>query len=195
MNSLQTLNLTILQIVTAMEGRAPHTLGHTKRVSDIAGTLGEKFDFQGEQKEILIRSALMHDIGKIGLSDSILRKTGILDEYEWKAMKLHPEFGVKILSPVGAHKELLPLILHHHEAWNGKGYPAGLSKTDIPFESRILAVADTYDALTNHRPFRKKFSHQVAVEKIKSQSGKMFDPEVVEAFLDLPFDGKQFSVC
>jgi len=128
-------------------------------------------------------SALFHDIGKLGVPDSILLKPGKLDELEFQKIKEHPTIGVNILKNIEFLKGSFPIILHHHERYAGNGYPDGISGKDIPLEARILCVADTYDAMTSDRPYRKALPHEEAVAEIIRFKGSQFDPEIVDAFL------------
>jgi putative nucleotidyltransferase with HDIG domain len=134
----------------------------------------------------IIRGALLHDIGKIGIPDAILRKPGPLTEEEWTIMRQHPRIGYEMLKQIDFLKQAVPIILHHHERFDGRGYPAGLAEDQIPLGARIFAVADTYDAITSDRPYRKGRSHATAVEEVRKGCGTQFDPLVVEALLSLP---------
>ena len=131
-------------------------------------------------------AALMHDIGKIGIPDAILHKPGALDEQEWALMRKHPQTGYDILQNIPYLAPSLDAILHHHEKYNGKGYPAGLSGNAISLSARILAVVDVYDALTSNRPYRPAFSPERAFEMIRGEAGQQFDPEVVQALVRIP---------
>ncbi len=136
-----------------------------------------------EELEILKLSAILHDVGKIGVEDRILRKPGNLDDEEAKIMKMHPLLGAEIMRHIRQLKDLIPGMLHHHERPDGKGYPEGLKGMDIPIVARIISAADTYDAMTTNRPYRKGLSHQTAIDEIKKEAGAQFDKEVAEAFV------------
>ncbi len=134
----------------------------------------------------LQRGALLHDIGKIGIPDAILRKPGALDDDEWEVMRKHPEFGRRMLAGIPFLNRPLDVIYTHQERYDGTGYPQGLAGEVIPLGSRIFAVADTFDAITSDRPYRKAQSLEVARQVIRDNSGTQFDPKVVDAFLSLP---------
>ncbi|HMN63025.1 MAG TPA: HD domain-containing protein, partial [Anaerolinea sp.] len=154
---------TLLALTNALEARDHETETHTQRVSTISLSIGKELGLSPEDLTVLKRGALLHDIGKIGISDNILRKSGQLDSSEWNLMQKHPS-----------------IIANHHERWNGSGYPNGLVGEEIPLLARIFIVADVYDALTSHRPYRvKDFSHEDAIAYIKSQAGILFDPNIV----------------
>jgi HD-GYP domain-containing protein (c-di-GMP phosphodiesterase class II) len=133
--------------------------------------------------QVLHRAALLHDIGKIGIPATILDKPAKLDDEEYRLIKEHPRMGVRILEPVSAYAEILPLVLQHHERFDGQGYPNGLSGDAIILGARILAVADVYDALVSDRPYRSPWTAQQAIELIKEEAGRQFDPLVVKVFL------------
>jgi len=134
------------------------------------------------------RGALLHDIGKIAIPDSILLKSGPLDEYEWEVMRQHPQYAYNLLSPITYLRPALPIPWCHHEKWDGSGYPRGLKGEDIPVVARIFAIVDVYDALTSNRPYRLAWTREETLEYIREQSGKHFDPKVVKAFMALLAD-------
>jgi HD-GYP domain-containing protein (c-di-GMP phosphodiesterase class II) len=129
---------------------------------------------------------LLHDVGKIGVADAILRKPGPLDADEWREMRAHPELGYKMLKDIEFLKSALPIVRYHHERYNGTGYPYGLEGKEIPLEARIFAVADAFDAITSERPYKQARTYEQACAVLQSDSGKYFDPEVVAAFLKVP---------
>jgi HD-GYP domain-containing protein (c-di-GMP phosphodiesterase class II) len=136
-----------------------------------------------EKLTVVKASALLHDIGKIRVPDSILVKPGPLSDAEWHAMREHPRFGAAILKHIEGLSGCLPTIQHHHERFDGTGYPAGLRSSEIPLDARILAVSDAYDAMTSPRPYRRdKMSHQQATDELTRCAGRHFDPEIVRAF-------------
>lgn len=167
------------------EYRDDETGQHTQRVGDMAGRLATDLGLSAEEAALIRRAAPLHDIGKIGISDSILLKPGRFLPEEFEKMKLHTEIGASILE--GSQFPVLQLAksiaLSHHEKWNGTGYPNGLSGEDIPLAGRIVAIADFYDALTHERPYKRAWTQEEAIAEIKLQSGVHFDPKVVEAFL------------
>lgn len=182
---------TLRALVTALDTRDEETQGHSVRVVKYTLKLAELMgwsDKKHEQLKILEYAALLHDIGKIGIPDAILRKPGKLTDEEWDVMKTHPEIGYKILYKIEFLEEASQIVLHHHERFNGTGYPAGLKGEDIPIGSRIFAVADTLDAMTSERPYRKALSFEIASEELVKFRGIQFDPHVVDAFLSVGLD-------
>lgn len=141
----------------------------------------------GQQLKALERGALLHDIGKIGISDTILHKSGELTADEWKIMRVHPDIGARIVEGIPFLQETLPVIRYHHERWDGSGYPVGLTKKDIPTQARIFAVVDVFDALTSSRTYRSKSSAEEALRYLQEQANTLFDPEIVEALTQLPY--------
>ena len=173
---------TVRAIVGALETRDPYTHGHSIRVSHYAVMIGEKLNLPTERLHGLELAALLHDIGKIGTPDQILHKIQSLNTAEFNVMKLHPLTGAELLSQVDALKPLAPFVKHHHERFDGKGYPDGLMGDGIPLESRIIIVADTYDAMTTTRSYRKGLEKKVALKELQRCSGSQFDPKIVEVF-------------
>lgn len=182
----QTLNA----LISALDARDRETEGHSARVGRIARLLGEEMGLTAQQLKALERGALLHDIGKIGISDTILHKAGPLNAQEWEIMRTHPEIGARIVEQVPFLSETLEIIRFHQERWDGSGYPLGLVGRDIPLLARIFAVADAFDALISDRPYRQGITETHALEYICSQSGILFDPQVVEAFKKLLLGGK-----
>lgn len=177
-----TYDQTLAALMTALDARDRETEGHSLRVSHLVGKIGETLGYSHQQLKILERGSLLHDIGKIGISDTILHKPGPLSEDEWKIMRLHPDIGAKIVAGIPFLQETIPLIRHHQERWDGTGYPSGLSGEDIPVLARMFAIVDAFDALTSKRPYRKKISTEEAVAYLREQSGILFDPKMVEVF-------------
>ena len=140
----------------------------------------------------LERGSLLHDIGKIGISDTILHKPGPLSEEEWVVMRRHPDIGAKIVEGIPFLEDTIPLIRHHQERWDGTGYPDGLRGEEIPILARMFSIVDAFDALTSKRPYRQKISEQEALEYIQEQAGTFFDPEIVEVFKKLVME-EEFS--
>ncbi|MFN7940414.1 MAG: HD domain-containing protein [Thermoanaerobaculia bacterium] len=173
----------IRAFAAAIDARDPYTRGHSERVAEfsraIARHLGQNEDFQ--QK--LWIAALLHDVGKIGIEDRILKKGGVLTAEEFELMKAHPTIGADILAPIDSLREMLPAVRWHHENWNGRGYPHGLRGEDIPLTARIVAVADCFDAITTSRPYQKAYAPRYAVDTITGLAGSRFDAKVVTAFL------------
>ena len=177
-----TYDQTLAALMSALDARDRETEGHSARVGRLASRLGEQLGLSAQQAKALERGALLHDIGKIGVSDTILLKPGPLTEEEWKAMRLHPEIGARIVGDVPFLNDTLAVIRSHQERWDGSGYPQGLRARDIPLEARIFAVADAYDALTSNRPYREKSMPEDAVHYLREQADILFDPDVVAAF-------------
>jgi putative nucleotidyltransferase with HDIG domain len=176
---------TIEALSYALDLRDKETKGHSRRVTELTVKIAEKFGIRGEKLRYVKWGALLHDIGKLGVPDSILLKPGPLTEEEWEIMKKHPEYGYNMLKKVDFLLPALEIPLYHHEKWDGSGYPKGLKGDEIPLPARIFAVVDAWDALTNERPYRPPWSKEKALEYIISQSGKHFDPEVVKVFLEV----------
>lgn len=193
-----TYDRTLTALMSALDARDRETEGHSTRVSRLTYLLGEELGLSGPQLKALERGALLHDIGKIGISDTILHKPAKLTEDEWRIMRIHPDIGARIVEGIPFLQDTLPVIRYHHERWNGSGYPVGLKGYDIPLQARIFAVADVFDALTSSRIYRKKSSPDEAFEYLKEQAGCLFDPAIVEALSNLPYtdfiQGKRIPV-
>lgn len=169
----------------ALDLRDRETEGHTRRVAQMTVRLAREMGIGGENLAHIRRGALLHDIGKMGIPDKILQKTGKLDEDEWEIMRRHPEYAYQLLSPIEFLRPALDIPYCHHERWDGSGYPRGLKGEEIPLSARIFAVVDVWDALTSERPYNKPWSPEKVRNYIQEQSGKLFDPHVVEVFLDM----------
>lgn len=179
----ETFYATAEALAEAIEKRDPYTGGHTKRVLEYSLAIAAEMRLPHSTVEILKLSSVLHDIGKIGIEDSVLRKNAPLDPSEAAAMKTHPMVGAEILSHVPQLKDVVPGMLHHHERVDGEGYPKGLRHDRIPLIARIISVADTYDAMTTTRPYRGGLTPQMAMKELKKHSGKQFDGKVVNAFI------------
>lgn len=177
-----TYDQTLAALMSALDARDRETEGHSSRVSQLTAKLGEALNFSHEQLKVLERGSLLHDIGKIGISDTILHKPGPLSEEEWVVMRHHPDIGAKIVGGIPFLEDTIPLIRHHQERWNGTGYPDGLSGEEIPILARMFSIVDAFDALTSNRPYRQKISIREAVEYLHEQAGILFDPHIVEIF-------------
>ena len=177
-----TYDQTLASLISALDARDRETEGHSLRVSSMATKLGETLGFTHQQLKVLERGSLLHDIGKIGISDTILHKPGPLSEDEWKIMKLHPDIGARIVEGIPFLQDTIPLIRHHQERWDGTGYPGGLAGEDIPILARMFSIVDAFDALTSNRPYRKRISIAEALEYLNEQSGILFDPNIVPIF-------------
>jgi len=177
---------TLEALIKALEMRDHETEGHSRRVVQYSLSLAQKLGLAEEELVPIMRGALLHDIGKIGIPDSILRKQGPLNDEEWVVMRQHPRIGYEMLKSIDFLRDATPIILHHHERWDGTGYPFSLSGEAIPVGARIFAVADAYDAITSDRPYRKGRSHEAALAEITAGAGRQFDARVVEALHALP---------
>jgi GAF domain-containing protein len=179
----QTLFETSEALAESIEVRDAYTGGHTRRVVDYSLAIGRRLRLSDEAFDQLRLAAVLHDIGKIGVDDHVLRKPGRLDAAEIRQMKRHPVLGVEILEHIHYYTQALPGIRSHHERHDGRGYPDGLAGADVPSIARIISVADTYDAMTSDRPYRKGLDKRFAVSEIRYCAGSQFDPKVVRAFV------------
>lgn len=173
----------IRALVNALEARDEYTSGHSQRVTDLAAAITRKMRLSPEATDTIILAGLVHDIGKIGISESILSKPDRLTEEEYRQIRKHPEIGERILAPVASDEEILRLVRSHHEHYDGSGYPDGLRDKQIPLGARILAVADAFEAMTSERPYRKALSPAAAYAEIERGKGTQFDPEVADILL------------
>jgi putative nucleotidyltransferase with HDIG domain len=179
---------TLLTLVSSLELREPYTAGHSRRVAAYSLLAAERLGLRDPAfLRALETGALLHDVGKIGVPDSILLKTGMLDDAEWEAMRRHPERGASLARGADALEGAAPIIASHHERYDGRGYPAGLAGQDIPLGARIVAVADAYDALTTARPYKRAFSHEEATAFLCDQADAALDERVVKSFITIPF--------
>ncbi|MBN1878588.1 HD-GYP domain-containing protein [bacterium] len=174
----------VSSLVAAIDAKDPYTQGHSRRVQVISVAIGKRMGLSSEQLDELEISALMHDIGKLGVNESLLKKPGILTSEERESLELHPVLGAEIMRHMPMFQNMLPGMLHHHERWDGSGYPLGLVGKDIPIYGRIVAVADTFDAMTSSRPYQETLTHEEARDLIIGWSGIRYDPVVVQAFID-----------
>ncbi|MFP4498306.1 MAG: HD domain-containing phosphohydrolase [Vulcanimicrobiota bacterium] len=175
----------IRALANAIEARDVYTRGHSERVTSYSVKIAERMNLTREEIENIRYAALLHDIGKINIQEHILNKPGKLDKEEFDFMKQHPVFGARILEPVEEFKKILPYVYHHHEKYDRSGYPGNLGGEEIPLPARILAVADSFDAMTSDRPYRKAMTLERALTELKDNMGTQFDPKVVSVFLDL----------
>ena len=177
----------------AIDAKDPYTKGHSERVAAYSRVISKFLDLSPEMEHRVWVGALMHDVGKIGIEDRILKKGGVLTDDEYEVMKQHPAIGAEIMSRIEQLKEMLPAIRWHHEAWNGKGYPDGLKGEQIPLMARIVGIADTFDAITTNRPYQRAFEPDFAVKTITRLAGARFDAKIVTAFLRA-FEAGQIQV-
>lgn len=176
--------------VAAIDAKDPYTRGHSERVARVSRIVARYLGQTPEQQERIWIAALLHDVGKIGVEDRVLQKVGRLTEEEFRLMKLHPVIGAEIISPIEQLKHAQPVVRWHHENWNGRGYPDGLKGEEIPLDARIVAVADTFDAVTTNRPYQQAFTLEFAVETITKLTGKRFDAKITTAFLNAYENGE-----
>lgn len=169
-------------LAAAVDAKDQYTAGHSSRVTEYALTMGEAIGMSNEMMEALRVAGLLHDLGKIGVPDSILNKIGSLTEEEREAVERHPSVGGAILQRAPQFEQIAPAVLFHHERWDGTGYPEGLANEDIPVSARILAIADSFDAMTSDRPYRKAMTMEEALDELKANAGTQFDPRLVDVF-------------
>jgi len=181
--SKQGLSESIFAFAKTLELKDHYTGEHVENTVHFATAVAKELNLPKEDVELIEQAAMLHDLGKIGISESILLKKGKLNKKEFEEIKKHPQIGADIIRPIQFLHELIPLIFYHHERWDGKGYPSGIKGEDIPLGARVIAIADVYQALISDRPYHKAFTKSAAIEIIKKSSGTQFDPQVVSAFL------------
>jgi putative two-component system response regulator len=179
-NTLDGAEHVIFSLATAVEAKDAFTERHTQRVGESARLLGQRFGLPETALDTLYRGGIVHDIGKIGVSDSILHKPGPLNPIEWPQMQAHVAIGESIVRPLRSTSGLLPIIRHHHERFDGQGYPDGLRAREIPRVARIVSVCDAFDALVNDRPYRTRRTTEEALAVLRAGAGTQWDPETVE---------------
>ncbi|MCK4777347.1 MAG: HD domain-containing protein [Actinomycetia bacterium] len=177
------LQQTIKVLSASIDARNPFTKGHSLRVSELTLLLAKKTGYPNNMLDSLYLATLLHDVGKIKIDDKIIKKKGFLTDKEYEVMKLHPEYGAQIILDIEYLHDTAPFVLYHHERYDGLGYPHGLKGEDIPLESKMIALADTFDALTSERAYREKFNFEKAVAEIKRCGGSQFDPHLAQVFL------------
>lgn len=171
-------------IVSALDAKDPYTAGHSERVSDMAIVVCNLLKMKEEDVQAVHIAAHLHDIGKIGIPDSILLKEERLTDDEWQKLKKHPEIGAEILSKSHHLSRLKDIVLHHHERFDGKGYPSGLKGNEIPLGARIIAICDSIDAITSNRCYRKAHDFEFCRQEIEKNLGIMYDPDIGRLVLD-----------
>ncbi len=177
---------TLTALVKALDAREKEVGSHSERVKNFTIFMAERLGISGKELEQLSKGALLHDIGKIGVSDIILLKPGKLDDQEWDAMRRHPQIGFEILSEIDFLKGPAEILLSHHERFDGTGYPRKLKGNEIPIGARIFALADTLDAMTSNRPYRNELSFDAVVGEVHKYRGRQFDPAIADLFLSIP---------
>ena len=181
---------TVRALALAIDARDPYTGGHVDRVASYAKMLGRELGWREDDLKALEVGALLHDVGKIGVPDAILRKNGPLDDVEWGHMRQHPTIGAQMLNGLELLKPAVPAVLHHHERYDGKGYPNGLAGAAIPANARIVAIADAFDAMLTDRPYRKGLPLDVSLEELERCVVSQFDPEFTPYFVRGVRDGR-----
>lgn len=176
---------TLTSMITALEARDLYTKGHSERVAKLAKRIAQKMGFGADQISYIREGALLHDLGKIGIRESILNGRGELTTEEFRHIQTHPLIGSSIIGKMESYKHLIPMIRHHHERWDGSGYPDGLVGDQAPIGARIIAVADSFDAMTSERTYRKPLSFRDALKTVLRLSGTLLDPQVVKAFIEV----------
>jgi HD-GYP domain-containing protein (c-di-GMP phosphodiesterase class II) len=175
----------VYALVATVEAREPYIYGHSRKVKTCGVALAEAIGLSPDQVSKVSTSALLHDIGKIGIPDEVLNKKGKLSKENWEAIKAHPRLGANIVSNIPNLAPCVSSILHHHERWDGSGYPQGLKGEEIPLEARILAIADSFEAMTSARPYRPALSLEAVVKELRQGAGIQFDPKLVEIFIGI----------
>jgi len=185
LSQLQTTYVATLKtMISIIEAKDAYTKGHTERVASYAVAIANRLELEEEHMRRILFGSLLHDIGKLGVVDSIIHKEGKLDEREWKTLKSHPVIGAEIVEKMEFLSGVAEIVKHHHESFDGRGYPDGLRGEDIPLGARIVTVADAFDAMTTDRSYRKALSTDQAIQRLNAGAGTQFDPNVVRTFVD-----------
>lgn len=183
------LDQSIQSFVVAIEKKDKYTRDHSKRVRSLTQMVVDRMDLDKASRERICQSAIIHDIGKIMLAPEYINKSGPLSDDEWLCVKHHPISGKEILEPIEFFEDILPIIYHHHERYDGTGYPDGIGGEEIPLGARILSVTDAYDAMTSKRAYRDELDPKHARRELENNAGSQFDPKIVEIFLGLLDEG------
>jgi cyclic di-GMP phosphodiesterase len=184
-DQLESTELVIFSMARWVEIKDPYTEGHLRRIAGFSEQTARALGLSDEQARVVRYAGVLHDIGKIGVSETVLRKPGPLNAEEQFELRRHAEYGAAIVSPMRFAADVAPIVLAHHEHWDGSGYPDGLSGEQIPLGARIISVVDAYDAMTSDRPYRRSLGDPEAIRRLKAGSGTQWDPGVVSAFLEL----------
>jgi len=183
---------TVIAFSEALDAKDQYTAGHSRRVMEYSVDIGRRMELGEDDIEQLKKSALLHDIGKIGVPDAVLHKKGKLSDVEYSIIKSHSEIGATILKSIKSFKHLVPSVYHHHERFGGGGYPHGIKGELIPLHARIIAIADSFDAITSNRPYRKAFSLKEAVSELERNKGIQFDPYITDIFIGILNDSPYY---
>jgi cyclic di-GMP phosphodiesterase len=184
MTSLERATQIVAALANAVEAKDVGLVHHCRWLAHHAARVGVQVGLRGEELEAVAYGALLHDVGKIGVDDRVLKKPGSLTEDEWLVVRQHPEIGERICRPLRSSTTFAPIIRHHHEHFNGRGYPDGLRGERIPLGARIVTIADAYEAMVHGRPYQPAQAHERAAQELKRLRGRQFDPELVPVFLD-----------
>lgn len=185
-DELENAEKIIFSLALAVEAKDKYTMNHCRRIAKFGAILGDRLGLKNDIIRTIRRGAYLHDIGKIAISDKILLKKGPLEKHEFEIIKRHPIIGVQICNPLNTLKTTLPIIKHHHERYNGTGYPDGLAKLEIPLTAQIVAIVDSFDALTSNRPYRKALSKSEAITQLKHETEKgLWNRDLTEIFLEI----------
>lgn len=188
-DELVSLENAILALAIAIEAKDPYTEGHVERVSTYTLNLAREIGLSQREQTLLRKGSILHDVGKIGVKESVLLKPGTLSQEEFEHLKIHPVIGERICQPLRS-RLISDLVRHHHERYDGRGYPDGLAGEEIPLAARMMAIADAYDALTTERPYRHRLSVEESLAVLREEAGKQFDPGLVSIFIELVEAGK-----
>jgi len=178
---------TLHALTSAIDAKDSYTRGHSERVALMSKMLAQAVGLNDEESERVYLSGLVHDLGKIGVPEAVLTKPGKLTAEEYDLIKQHPTVGARIIQGIRQMEDLVPGILSHHERWDGAGYPKGLAGEQIPLFGRLIAVVDAFDAMSSKRAYRESLDHDAALDEIRDHAGRQFDPDMVDAFLQLDF--------
>jgi HD-GYP domain-containing protein (c-di-GMP phosphodiesterase class II) len=175
-------------LTSAVDAKDTYTCGHSERVAILSKRLAQQLKLSEQQVERIYMAGILHDVGKIGVPEAVLHKAGKLTTEEFDQMKKHPQIGARILADIKQLEDIIPGVLHHHERFDGKGYPHGLSGLAIPLMGRIICIADCFDAMTSNRTYRRALPLEVALIEVRRCAGTQFDPTLAETFLQVPAD-------
>jgi HD-GYP domain-containing protein (c-di-GMP phosphodiesterase class II) len=175
----------LVELSAAVESRDPSTRGHAARVTALADAVARRLGWSDERIAILRIGGTLHDVGKVVVPLAVLRKRGPLTDDELAQIRVHPSAGARVVAAIEAARDALPCVLHHHERWDGRGYPHGLRGEEIPLEARLLAIADAFDAMTTNRPYRRAIASTQALAELERCAGSQFDPDLTRLFVEV----------